>query len=259
MKKLSFMLLSLLAVVMLTACGNDDEPVNRQTVNMAINSRMIDASDGTVVFSQNTAKVEINYTDMTISFNCNYKDLNGQSQAYSSPVMDLRQQKGSVYRIEPHSAVDASGFLDMATGMMWYRVGSLDDGVALVMTTQLLYAYSTTTITNPENGNHGAHEQSAYLFVLDPSGETCEMKISNFTSNLNGAIDVPEVDYEGLTVTPNGTGYKITASEIESNYNGYYKLTDVDFTLNDQCMVIGGSFKCNGLEFNITGPLFPLN
>ena len=69
MKKLSFMLLSLLAVTMLTACGNDDEPVNRQTVNMAINSRLVDASNGAVVFSQNTAKVEINYTDMTISFN----------------------------------------------------------------------------------------------------------------------------------------------------------------------------------------------
>ena len=51
MKKLSFLLLSLLVVSMLTSCKKDD-PVNTQTVNMVINSRAI--QDGEVTFSQST-------------------------------------------------------------------------------------------------------------------------------------------------------------------------------------------------------------
>lgn len=262
MKKLSFMLLSLLAVTMFTACNNDDDETSRkQTITSPMNCRVVDASDGSVVFSQNTAKVELNYTDMTINFTCNYKDLNGQTQVFTSPVMKLSLEKGSVYRIETvgGQVISTNGWIDMSTGMMWYKTSDSEEGTVLVMTTHLLYAYTTTTMTNTENGNHGSHDQSAYLFALDSKGETCIMKIYNFISNLNAAIDAAEVQYEGLTVTPTGTGYTITASEVESNYKGFYKLTDVNFTLNEQCLVTSGSFKCNGLEYTVSGQLFPLN
>ena len=62
MKKLSFLLLSLLAVTLFTACGNEDEPVNKQSFTSTINCRAIDGDQ--VVFSQSSAKVELNYTDM---------------------------------------------------------------------------------------------------------------------------------------------------------------------------------------------------
>ena len=57
-------------------------------------------------------------------------------------------------------------------------------------------------------------------------------------------------------MTPTVTGYKITADEVESNYTGFYKLTDVDFTLDEQCMTINGTFKCNGKDYEVTGHLF---
>ena len=258
MKKLSFMLLSLLAVTMFTACGNDDEPENKQTVSSTINARMINVADGSVVFSQNTGTIEVNFTDKTIQFTCNYKDLNGQTQKLTTPVMRLVLQKGSVYFIETGSqAMARVGRIDLSSGMMLYRVSDPEEGTQLVMTTHLLYAYATTTMTNPDNGNHGSHEQSAYLFALDSRGETCVMRISNFMSNMNGAVDAPEIEYNGLTVTPNGVGYKITAEMIESNYKGFYTLTDVDFNLTEQCEVINGSFKCNGINYSVTGSLFP--
>ncbi|MBR5686050.1 MAG: hypothetical protein IKX18_07865 [Muribaculaceae bacterium] len=256
MKKLSFLLLSLLAVTLLTACGSEDDPVNKQTVSSTINARMINVADGSVVFSQNTGKIEVNFTDKTIQFTCSYKDLNGQTQNLTTPVMNLVLQKGSVYYIETGSqAIARVGRIDLSSGMMLYRVSDPEAGTQLVITTHLLYAYATTTMTNPENGNNGSHELSAYLFALDSKGETCIMSISNFVSNMSGAVDASEVVYEGLTVTPNGTGYKVTAPSV--SYNGFYTLTDVDFTLSEQCEVINGSFKCNGINYSVTGTLFP--
>ena len=49
----------------------------------------------------------------------------------------------------------------------------------------------------------------------------------------------------------------ITADKIESDYKGFYTLTDVEFHLYEQCLSINGSFKCNGLEYKVTGSLFP--
>ena len=261
MKKLSLLLLSLLAVVMFTACGNDDEPVNKQNVTMVINNRAIDGDN--LVFSQGEAKVELNYTDMFIKFTANYKDANGQSHSLTTPDMKMTAVSSTVYTFNnvassTFTGIDAFvGYIDLASGMMWY---SFDDGTShVVSTTQLLYAYTTTSITNPENGNHYSHEQSAYLFALDARGETCVMKISNFAPNVVGSVQVTEIQYDGLTVTPTTTGYIITADEVESSYRGFYKITDVNFTLDSQCQVISGSFKCNNLDFAITGKLFPNN
>ena len=85
----------------------------------------------------------------------------------------------------------------------------------------------------------------------------CILKLSNFVSTLNGSVDAPELQYEGLTVTPTSTGYTITADKIESDYKGFYTLTDVEFHLYEQCLSINGSFKCNDLEYKVTGSLFP--
>ena len=112
-------------------------------------------------------------------------------------------------------------------------------------------------MTNPENNNHGSNQQSAYMFIPGANGETCELRISNFMSTLNGVVDAPEVRYTGLTMTPTTTGYTVTADNLESSYKGFYTLTDVNFALNDQCQLINGSFKCNGINYEVTGDLFP--
>ena len=262
MKKLSFFLLSLLAVTMLTACGDDDEPNNKQTFTSTINCRAIDGND--VVFSQGSAKVELNYSDMFIKFTAEYKDANGQSHSLTTPDMMLYTAGGSVYTFNnaassTYNGIDnLEGYIDFATGMMWYSFVT-DGSTRVVCTSHLLYAYSNTSMTNPENGNHGVHQQSAYLFALDTRGETCVMSISNFMSNMNGAVDAPEILYEGLTVTPTANGYIITADEVESNIKGFYTLTDVNFVLDNQCLGMTGSFKCKDINYEINGGLFNYN
>lgn len=262
MKKYYVYLFALLAVSLLASCNKSDEPENKQIVNMTINCRAINGDQ--FLFSQGNAMVELNYTDMMIKFTADYKDADGVSHTITTPDMKLTATGSSmVYEfvaspsqqgVGGFGSAGVAGYIDMSTGMTWFTINNGTSEV--VCTTQLLYAYSTTEMTNPENDNHGSHRQSAYLFALDSRGETCVLRISNFISNMNGAVDAPEVQYNGLSVTPTVTGYKITADEAESNYTGFYKLTDVDFTLDNQCMVINGTFKCNGLVYQVSGGLF---
>ena len=266
-------MLALLAVTLFTACGNDDEPDNKQTFTAPINCRAIDGDE--VVFSQGTSKVEVDFTNMNINFVSDYKDSHGQSHSLTTPDMKLTSASSSAYQFDQTTASSVyqftasagqpgstmieslGGYIDMATGMMWYTINTGSGEV--VCTSHLLYAYTNTTITNPDNNNHGTHQHSAYLFVPDAKGETCIMQISNFVSNLNGSVDAPEVQYQELTLTPTVTGYTITADKAESSYKGYFTLTDVNIILDDQCRVINGSFKCNGLEFTLSGGLFSYN
>ena len=266
MKKTVIFLFALMAVTVFTACNKSDEPENKQVVNMTINSRAIDGDQ--VLFSQGNAKVELNYSDMLIKFTADYKDTDGISHTITTPDMKMnRVATSSLYEFVSNSSgqmgsnigESLGGYIDLTTGVMWYTLNS--GSMQVISTTHLLYAYATTTMTNPDNGNHSSHEQSAYLFYLDSKGETCIMSISNFISTLNGSVDAAEVQYKDLdiTVTPTTTGYIVTADEVESNYKGYYTLTDVHFVLDNQCKVINGSFKCNGLEYTVSGTLFPTN
>ncbi len=254
MKKLSILFFSLLAVTLFTACNSDDDPVNKQTFTSTINSRTFD--DGNVIFSQGSAKVEVNFTHMTIQFTSDYKDINGLSHSITTPEMKMVYLNGSIYEFEATGNGDdaMTGRFDMATGMLWYTFSN--DGHLVVSTSHLLYAYSTTTVTNPDNGNHYSHKASAYLFVPDSKGEKCAMKISNFAPNISGTIEAEELQYDGLNLTPTASGYTITASQVESSMRGFYTITDLNIVLDAQCRVINGSFKCGDLLFTISGGLF---
>jgi hypothetical protein len=252
MKKLSFMLLALLTVTLFTACGYDDKPENRQTVSMVINNRAIDGDQ--VVFSQANAKVEMNYTDMEIQINTEYKDVTEHSHTISTPTMALINMGGSVYSFGTSNNGEISGYIDFATGMTWFIIN--DNAGPVICTSQLLYAYTTTSVNNPDNGNHNSHEHSAYLFVLDSKCEKCILKISNFIPNIAGSVEASEVQFNDLTVTPTATGYTITAAQAEAS-NKSYTITDLNVNLSSQCQVINGSFKCKDLDFAIMGKVFP--
>ena len=260
MKKLSFLLLSLMAMTLLTACNNGNEPSTVQKLTSTINCRAIEGD--VVVFSQGTANVEVDYTNMVIKFTSTYVDMDGHSTTLTTPEMKLKNVSPTVYEFSASGSQQVggsnveslNGYVDFGTGMMWYSIKTASSEI--VCTSQILYAYSTTEISNPDNDDYGIHQKSAYLFAIDSKGETCTLQISNFMSNVNGNVDAPMVEYVNLTLLPTVTGYEITADAVESNYKGYYTLTDVDFTLDEQCLSINGSFKCNGLEYVVKGPLF---
>lgn len=258
MKKLSFWILSLLAVTMLTACGNDDDPVNKQTVSVATNSRTLNGND--VIFSQNNATIEINFTDATIKFSCGYADANGVVKTLTTSEMTLTLIGGSIYSFNgnstPYSStMDLHGFIDLATVTLWYTF--TDNGNQVISTTQMIYSYVTTTVTNPDNGNHNSYTNSQYMFALDEKGEKCTMVATNFAPNLSGSIQDVQTRWDGLTATPTSTGYIITADKVESNHKINDTITDVEFILDGQCRTITGNFKCNGLDIKVTGDMFP--
>ena len=263
MKK-TFYLFALLTLVLFSSCNKDDDPVNKYTLYSNISTRLIDSNDGSIVYSQSKGQIEFDQINMTVKFICAYKDKDGLNQMLTSPELKLVPLKGNAFYMSNSSQnsneTSYPGIIDFDSGMMCYNEANPNDGTAICMTTQLLdYSYTNTIITNPENNNSGNHQQSSYGFTLDSRGETCDLIIQDFSSNLNGVVDAPVLSYKGLTVTPTQTGYKITAAtaSASSSTQSPYTLTDVEFNIYQQCLVFNGTFKCNGLNYNVSGNLFP--
>lgn len=250
MKKLIYSFL-LLAAVLLTACGKDDEPVSKQTFNLTINNRAVNGNN--VVFSQGTARVEIDYTNMTIRFSNSYKDAEEESHTLNTNLMKLTVKSNSIYGFSGDGIV---GYFDLATGVMWYAFN--ENMSRVVGSTHLLYAYSTTTVTDPDHdNNHFDHQKSAYIFAFDDKGEHCAMQIYNFVPNTSGSIEASEIVFRGLNATPTVDGYTITADKVEPTTGGSNTITDLKFDITTDGHIINGSFKCRGLEFKVKGQLFP--
>ena len=257
MKK-SVFLLALLSIVLLSSCNGKDEPVSKQTLYSVMNARLLYTDNDTVVFSQSNGQIELDQINMTIKFNSTYMDQDGQAQTVTTPELKLVPIKDNAYYMQDDSH-SSPGMIDFGTGMLWYHVSNLDDGTDVYMTTQLLlYAYTNTTINDTVNNNTNSHQQSTYMFKLDSRGESCDMSISDFASNLNGVVDAPALQYKGLTAKPTPTGFKISAETASAeSAQGLYALTDVEIHINRQCLTFEGSFKCNGLKYNVSGNLFP--
>lgn len=264
MKKLSFLMISLLAMTLFTACNKDDDDrITKQSFSMVTNTRaFIYANGNEAFFSQGTTKGEIDYTHMMFTFTADYKDPSGIPHTIALPSMKLESKTGNIYTFQVFDSEQSfegeylAGGIDFATGMLWYTFSV--DGITYVSTSNLLYAYTVTKVTNPDNGNHFDHEQSAYLFAPDAKGQTCTMQISNFIPNISGAVELSEIKYEGLTLIPAIDGYVISGTDLEpTNFKGHHIITDLQILLNTQCTTINGSFKCNGLEFKLNGELLP--
>ena len=256
MKK-SVFLLALLSIVLLSSCNGKDEPVSKQTLYSVMNARLINPDDTIPVFSQTNGQIELDQINMTIKFNSSYIDQDGVEQLVTTPELKLVPIKDNAYYMEDDSN-SRPGMIDFDTGMLWYHEVNADGDTALFMTTQLLlYAYTNTSITDSAY-NTSDHQQSAYMFTLDSRGESCDMTISNFISYLNGDVDTLALQYKGLTTTPTVTGYKIVADRANAESSqGLYKLYELEIIIDQQCLGFNGSFKCNGMEYNVSGNLFP--
>ena len=255
-------MLSLLAVTMLTACGNNDEPVNKRTYSVAINNRIVDGDN--VVFSQNASSIEIDFTDMTIQISSGYKDADGTSHTLITPAMKLTNTGGLIYHFNssssttPIAGIDGTidGYIDLSTITALYSFTTSDNDM-VYSATQLIYSYVHTTITNPENNNNKIIDFSQYKFIINATGDKCTMLTTNFAPNLNGSIQATQVYWEDLKLEPTATGYIVTASVAASSMKGYYDITDLHITLDNHGHALNGEFKCGGLNFNLAGDMFP--
>ncbi len=259
MKKSSIYLLALLAVMMFTSCGNDDDPVNKQTLGLTFNARVIDDSnENNIIFSQSNGQVELNYTDMTAKMTCSYKDLDGKTMTFNSPIMDMKPYSSTIYELRINgsdsSTASRMGYIDLSTGMVWYKDKNQDGSATLIITSQLVYPYLSTTVTD-KDGHQYIHEQSGYIFAIDSKGETAIMAVFNFVPETGGAIQAAELDYDGLKVTHTATGYRITADECTCKQADYYNLHDLEVNITDQGMVINGSYKVKDNTYTMSGSL----
>ena len=247
MKKTFIYLLAMMAVTMFTACGNDEQE-SKQSFTATINNRAIDGDE--VVFSQGTAKVEINYTNNVIQFTTDYKDMSMQSHTITTPSMKMTMQSTYVYSFGDQGI---DGYIDISTGMMSYHINANGDNV--YSTTQLIYPYLTTTIIS-ENGVNYDHNRSGYMFYLDSKGETAVMQITDYIPDTGGSIQASLLEFTGLNVTPTLTGYNITADEAACVQSDYYNLTDLNVTIDNNCHHIIGSFKIKDHSYKMMGGLF---
>ena len=259
MKKISILFFSLLAVLMFTACNNDDDPENIETYSPAINSRAINGDK--VVFSQNTSIIEVNLTKMTVTITSSYKDCDGNSHKLNTTAMQLTQVSGYTFSFNSGStafgeATSLTGYIDLSTVVAWYSF-TANGTDNIVCTTHPIYSYGTTTVTDPDNGNQNSYTNSQYGFMIDATGEKCTMVITYFAPNLIGAIQADQIYWENLKLTPTTTGYTITGDKAESSLKGTNTITDINLIINNQCRALSGSFKCNNLEIKVNSNLFP--
>ena len=255
MKKLSFLFFSLLAVTLFTSCLNNDEPVNKRSLQDVMNTRAVDGDK--VVFSQNNVTIELDNTNQTIKFTTSYKDADGVSQSLTTPEMKLNFVTGAIYSFSTPvgSPISLNGYVDLATIMVWYTF-AIDGSEHIYSTTHFIFSYANITVTNPENSNSKKFDNSQCAFKIDATGEKCTMIITEFAPTVSGAI-MDKLIWEGLKLTPTATGYVITAETAESTMKGYYTLTDLNITISDQGQYIDGTFKCNDHIVRIAGLLFP--
>ena len=202
MRKLSFFIVSLLTIALFSSCNND-EPENKMTSYVTLNSRAIEGDN--IVFSQGNGKVDVDNSNMMIKFTADFKDANGMSRTITTPEMKMKKVSYSLYGFGASAQPMSSGFeslggyVDFATGVMWYTLSS--STMKVVSSTSLQYAYTTTTIINPDNDNHIDHKQSFYEFALNANGQSCTMGIYNFIPNISGSIEAPLIEYKDLTIT----------------------------------------------------------
>lgn len=260
MKKIIF-LFAMMAVVLFTSC-KDDEPVNKESTSTTMYYRSIAGDE--VAFSHGETQVEFNYTDGTIQITTQYKDLDGQSRTLTTPAMKMTARANTPSIVDFKETASSTrididnlqGSIDLNTGMM-YLSFTVDGTTQVVGTTILVYAYTTTTIIDPDKGDSHSHQLSSYSFAIDSKGETGRMQITDFYPNITGTAHLQSIIFEDLEVTPTTTGYRITAHEATSQQGNSYTVTNVDFTLDDQCRIIDGSFECKGIKFKVTGNIFP--
>lgn len=245
MKKFIY-IFSLLCLLAFTSCNSDSEDETIQTFTTTINNRAVDGSD--VVFSQGSVKVEINFTQMTLQLASDFKDIDGMSRSFSTTAMKLTAKSNSVYQFTGA----ANGYIDMATGMMWY---TFTEGYPVYCTTQLIYPYLTTTVIN-ENGQTHEHTKSGYIFAINSNGEKAALQISNYVPDTGGAIQASVLEYNGLNVTPTNDGYVITADEAECIQAEYYNIQDLEVHITLNGMLINGSFKIRNHTYQLNGYLF---
>ena len=241
-----FYLFALMTLVAFTSCTNTSDDETIQTFTAPINNRAIDGSD--VVFSQGTVKVEVNYTQMTMQLNSDFKDIDGVSRNFSTTSMKLTAKSNNIYQFTGA----ANGYVDLTTGMLWY---TFTDGYPVYCTTHLVYAYLTTTVNNAD-GRTYHHTQSGYIFALDNKGETATMQMTNYVPDAGGAIQASLLEYSGLHVTPTNEGYVITADEAECYPSNYYNIQDLEVNITLNGMLINGSFKIKDHTYRIEGYLY---
>lgn len=250
MKK-SIYLLALLAVVMLTACNDEDDTENTQTLKATVNARAVNGDNA--VFSQGETTFELDYTDNTIQISGDYKDSKGNLASMSTAAMTMTSAASHTYTFTSSDAYHVNGCLDMSTGVIWYTFTDAN-GCSVYCSTHLYFAYATTTVTDADASIET--QDIDYMIGIDSKGQTCDLYILNFMPDTRQGHITQEFWYKELTLTPTATGYTVTAASAKCDYSSRFDITDFNAVIDSQARRITGSYKVGETTYAISGDLF---
>jgi len=261
MKKF-FYLFAFVALMGLSACDDSDDPVSTISYTVDTNNRALSQENPMTDprFSQTTTEITLDMNNYTIALTGSVVlTEGGETVHFTTPTVKLSYNYSGYYVFMSNETnntrvTGVNGYLDYSTGMLWYYY-EIDGLYWVYASSHLLYATTTTTITS-ETGSPYTHSWSAYCFVLDSSGKTCQLQISNLVTSSTGTVTSSVVKFNGLTVVPTRTGYTITADELTSTEDGSYKLKNVKFEITDQGLTLAGSFAIDEHNFAVSGKAF---
>lgn len=265
MTKTLLQLCACAALVVLVACSNDD-PATTYSYALTTNCRVNIAENNETFVSQGTSYFTIDFANNTITIETPINLTGGDVFTLMVADAPMSVRAGSTYSFtysaaitgNGHTITGFNGYVDMLTGGTWFTYQVDGEAFSVYTTSQLVYAYATTQLTAVDLATE-SDDNMAYWFFLNENGDSCTMRISNFTNSL-GVSSSQQVEFDGLAVTPNLYGYAITSSKPVKSTDGNYTLSDdVVIVVNQQGQAVSGEFTCNMVGYKFEGKMFDLS
>lgn len=258
-KTLSLALLLSVLMLFTTACDNEpsDQVLSYSGTLLNKSANLEDGNDFTVSNSQ--ATLTINLTKQLLSLTTPIKISEGKEVQLNLNEAQLTFDKTQGYYTFtapslPDGITQLKGRYDLISGVLYFECMA-GTNHKVTSSSQLVYP-SVAAIINDLSVSKSPYETTIGMRINGKAGKmTADLYMSNIKL-AEGGNTVEIIIFEGLTLEPTATGYKITATDLTSTTD-YHSLKDFSATSVDATGAISGSFLLNNkYQVTFTGKMF---
>ena len=261
MKKITLLLLGLVAMTGMVSCNNED-PEQIVQFQQEFYIRSVNNDDNSVKFSKSMSLVNADFTsgEMDLTISVKLDDTHSATVQIKRLVLNYDAMsglftisKGATTTVEGGAVVGFfTGTLDNNTNIMYVNFEA-DGKYNVACTTRLLYPYGVMNSTYEKNGTKKTCKDNDFALAIELNEDGTKAKFTLYNVLLEDEQDmVIYIDYASAAVTPKIDGYYIEAATLEATIDNIakkdYDITDFKATLTGHGRYIEGSFTIGGHE-----------